>query len=123
MTDTTPLKTDEDGIPILDTAVAPDAVQDIKPAPGIDLSDQEQVELLLENEAVQSLLADLTEDLQKLVSWKMEELLKGEIHKLIHEATERSMPRLFDDIQTQLRLALPELLAKIVEQGDHQDTP
>ena len=61
MMETTRLKTDENGIPILESAVAPDAVRNAEPSPALDLTDHEKVEHLLQNEAVQSLLADLTE--------------------------------------------------------------
>jgi len=57
------------------------------------------------------------EDLQKLLAWKVEDALKQELEKLIHEATERSIPRLREDIETHLSLALPELLARIAEQS------
>jgi len=117
MTESAPVKTDADGIPLLENAVTPQQLQGGAVAPGADLTDQEQVERLLDNETVQVLLADLAEDLQKLVAWKVEEALKQELEKLIHDATERSIPRLREDIETHLSLALPELLARIAEQG------
>jgi hypothetical protein len=94
MTDSAPVKTDADGIPLLENAVTPQQLQGAKTGPGADLTDQEQVERLLDHETVQVLLADLAEDLQKLVAWKVEEALKQELEKLVHDATERSMPRL-----------------------------
>jgi hypothetical protein len=117
MTDSAPVKTDADGIPLLENAVTPQQLQGDTYAPGTDLTDQEQVGRLLDSETVQALLADLAEDLQKLVAWKVEEALKQELEKLVHEATERSIPRLRADIETHLSLALPELLARIAEQG------
>jgi hypothetical protein len=117
MTDFIPVKTDEDGIPLLETAVTPQQLQDGETAPTVDLTDQERIGQLLEKEAVQALLGDVAEDVQKLVAWKFEAILKEELQKLIHEATERSIPRLREDIQTHLGLALPELLARIAEQG------
>ena len=117
MTDSAPVKTDADGIPLLENAVTPQQLQGAETPPGADLTDQEQVERLLDHETVQLLLGDLAEDLQKLVAWKVEEALKQELEKLVHEATERSMPRLREDIQTHLSLALPELLAGIARQG------
>ena len=117
MTDSAPVKTDADGIPLLENAVTPQQLQGGATAPGADLTDREQVERLLHNETVQVLLVDLAEDLQKLVAWKVEEALKQELEKLIHEATERSIPRLREEIETHLSLALPELLARIAEQS------
>jgi hypothetical protein len=117
MNDPTPVKTDEDGIPILENAVPAETLDSGAAPRSADLSDHEQVEQLLHTEAVQSLLQDLAEDLQKVVTWRVEALLKDEMQKLIHEATERSVPQLFQEIQTQLTLALPELLAKIVQQS------
>jgi len=117
MSDSIPIRTDEDGIPLLDTAVTPQQLQASEQAAAADLTDQAQVEQLLAHEAVQTLLRDLAEDLQKLVAWKVEEVLKEELQKLIHDATERTVPRLQEEIQTHLSLALPELLARIAEQG------
>jgi hypothetical protein len=117
MTDSAPVKTDADGIPLLENAVTPQQLHRGETAPGVDLTDQEQVEQLMNHETVQLLLADLAEDLQKLVAWKVEEALKQELEKLIHEATERSIPRLREEIETHLSLALPELLARIAEQS------
>ncbi len=117
MTDAIPVKTDEDGIPLLETAVTPQPLHGGETAPEVDLTNQQRIAELLGNEAVQVLLSDLAEDLQKLVAWKVEAVLKEELQKLIHEATERSVPRLHEDIQTHLRLALPELLARIAEQA------
>lgn len=117
MTDSVPLKTDADGIPLLETAVTPEQLQAGEHSATADLTDAEQVEQLLASDPVQVLLADLAEDLQKLVAWKVEELLKEELQKLIRDATERTVPRLREEIQTHLSLALPELLARIAEQG------
>ncbi len=117
MTDSAPVKTDPDGIPLLENAVTPQQLQVREAVPGVDLTDHEQVEQLLDNETVQVLLADLAEDLQKMVAWKVEEALKQELEKLVREATERSIPRLREDIETHLSLALPGLLARIAEQG------
>ena len=117
MTDSAPVKTDADGIPLLENAVTPQQLQGAARVPGADLTDREQVERLLDNETVQSLLSDLAEDLQKLVAWKVEDALRQELEKLVHEATERSIPRLRQDIETHLSLALPELLARIAEQS------
>ncbi|MGD2074797.1 MAG: hypothetical protein PVI91_11940 [Gammaproteobacteria bacterium] len=121
MTDPLSVKTDEDGIPILEHAVTPETPDSAKPRSGIDLGDQEQVGQLLHTEAIQTLLADLAEDLQKLVAWKVEAFLKEEMQKLIHEATERSRPKLLQEIRTQLNLALPELLVKIAHQRGRQE--
>lgn len=117
MTDSIPVKTDEDGIPLLDTAVTPQQLRGEAGAAATDLTDQVQVGQLLANEAVQVLVSDLAEDLQKLVAWKVEEVLKEELQKLIHDATERSVPRLHEEIRTHLSLALPELLARIAGQA------
>jgi uncharacterized protein with PhoU and TrkA domain len=120
MTDPLPVKTDEDGVPILEHAVPPEALDAAEVRTGVDLQDQEQVGGLLQTEAVQTLVSDLAEDLQKLVAWKVEAFLKEEMQKLIHEATERSLSQLQKDIQNQLTLALPELLVKIAQQHDRQ---
>jgi hypothetical protein len=45
----------------------------------------------------------------------MEELLKEQLTLLIKKAAEESAPRLAEDIRTQLQLALPGLLANLVE--------
>jgi hypothetical protein len=72
---------------------------------------------------VQTLLDDMSEDLQKLVSWKMEELLKEQLSLLIKQAAEDSAPKLAEDIRTQLQLALPGLLANMVELAREQEKP
>ena len=109
---------DENGIPVLQKPVQVDEVAiSQEPPPAADLTDHERVVQLLEEPAIQQVLDDITEDLQKLVSWKVESLLKEEVAKLIREATENSASRLSQDIRTHLQLALPELLAKVARQA------
>ncbi|WP_207891886.1 hypothetical protein [Thiogranum longum] len=74
------------------------------------------VEQLLETDNIRELVNDLTEDLRKLVCWKIEEVLKEEVIKLIHSATEQSSEKPGEDIRTQLQLALPELIAKLAQE-------
>ena len=117
---------DDEGIPLLENPLtleqlAAAAAPPASPAP--DLTDHEVVGRLLQNATVQSLLDDMSEDLQKLVSWKMEELLKEQITLLIKRAAEESAPRLAEDIRTQLQLALPGLLANMVELAREPDQP
>ena len=107
MTDSAPVKTDADGIPLLENAVTPQQLQGAETAPGADLTDQEQVERLLAHETVQVLLGDLAEDLQKLVAWKVEEALKQELEKLVREAAGMVRTTMF------LGIAFTEALALI----------
>jgi hypothetical protein len=53
----------------------------------------------------------------------MEELLKEQLSLLIKRAAEESAPRLAADIRTQLQLALPGLLANMVELARNPDEP
>jgi len=114
------IKLDDNGVPVLENAVTLDELGGESTAPHADLTDQGLVNHLLEDEAVRHLLDDITEDLQKLVAWKIETLLKEEITRLIKDATEQSAPRLAQDIRTQLHLALPGLIAKLAEQSKQQ---
>lgn len=116
--DPQPVKLDENGIPVLDNPVTPDQAADEQAPPVVDLTDQELVQRLFQEQAVQQILDDLTEDLQKMVAWKIESFLQEEICKLIKEATEQSAERLSQDIRTQLQLALPDLLSKIAERAN-----
>jgi hypothetical protein len=115
------IKIDDQGIPILDQAVDPvslpanESVPEEEPV--AEPLDREQIEALLKSEQVQTLLDDLTEDLQKLVTWKMESFLKEELGRLVHEAAQLSAPRLSRDIHTELELALPELLTNILRKS------
>lgn len=106
---------DEEGLPILDNPVDPQQFASPSASAGPDLTNHDLVEQLLESEGVRELVNDLTEDLQKLVSWKIEAVLKEEVAKLIHSATEESSDKLGEDIRTQLQLALPELVAKLAQ--------
>ena len=116
------MKIDDQGIPVLEQALDPPALpaakagdEDGEPAePNVD---RERIEELLKSEEVQALLDDLTEDLQKLVTWKIESFLKEELNRLLHDAAQLSAPKLSRDINTQLQLALPELLANIVKKS------
>lgn len=110
-----PLKLDDEGIPILEHPVDLNALADPTATPGPDLTNQEIVEALLDKEQVRERINDLTDDLQKLVSWKIEAVLKEELAKLIHAATEESSAKLSEDIRTQLQLALPALVAKLAQ--------
>ena len=119
--DSDPIKLDENGIPVLENAITRDEELAGQPvAPRADLTDHELIVRLLEDEAVQRILDDITEDLQKMVAWKIETLLKEEISRLIKDATEQSAPRLAEDIRTQLQLALPGLIAELAEQSKRQ---
>ncbi len=111
-----PLKLDNDGIPILEYPVDLNALTDQPAASGPDLTNHEIVEQLLGKDRVSELINDLTDDLQKMVSWKIEEVLKVELAKLVHDATEQSSAKLSEDIRMQLQLALPELVAKIAQE-------
>ncbi len=111
-----PVRLDDEGIPILENPVDPQ-IPATPPAPvGPDLTDYDLVERLLEAEGIRELVNDLTEDLRKLVSWKIEEVLKEEVTKLIHSATEQSSEKIGEDIRTQLQLALPELVTKLAQE-------
>ena len=118
------VKKDQEGIPVLENPLSLDqlageAAPAAEPAP--DLTDHEVVARLLRNTDVQGLLDDMSEDLQKLVSWKMEELLKEQLNLLIRRAAEESAPKLAEDIRTQLQLALPGLLAHMAELARNPD--
>ncbi|HHH44155.1 MAG TPA: hypothetical protein ENK49_08455 [Gammaproteobacteria bacterium] len=112
---TDPIKLDEQGVPVLENAVSLDELDGAAAAP--DLTDHDLINQLLEHEALQGILDDITEDLQKMVAWKIESFLKEEVTRLIQDATEQSAPRLAQDIRTQLQLALPGLIARLVEQS------
>jgi len=72
-----PIKLDDNGIPVLENAVTLNGELTGEPAaPRTDLTDHELVSHLLEGEAVQHILDDITEDLQKMVAWKIETILK-----------------------------------------------
>lgn len=115
---------DDQRIPVLENPLTLEQVEAAPPEPPLpDLTDHEIVGRLLENATVQSLLDDMSEDLQKLVSWKMEELLKEQLSLLIKRAAEESAPKLAADIRTQLQLALPGLLANMVELARNPDEP
>jgi hypothetical protein len=119
------VKKDDEGIPVLENPLELDelAAEPAAPPPQPDLTDHEVVARLLRCTDVQGLLDDMSEDLQKLVSWKMEELLKEQLVLMIRQAAEESAPRLAEDIRTQLQLALPGLLANMVELARNQEKP
>ncbi len=108
---------DDEGVPMLQNPLSLESLQTptAESAPMPDLTDHEVVARLLQYSEVQDLLDDMSEDLQKLVSWKIETLLKEQIGRLIKEATEESASMMAGDIRTQLQLALPGLLANLVE--------
>ena len=118
--DSDPIKLDDKGVPLLENAVTLDELGGEPSPPRADLTDHDLINHLLKDEAVQHILDDITEDLQKMVAWKIETFLKEEITRLIQDATEQSAPRLAQDIRTQLQLALPGLIAKLAEQSKGQ---
>ena len=90
--------------------------------PPADLTDHEKIAELLDEEAIRQMLDDITDDLQKLVAWKIESLLKEEFSRLIREATEQSASKMSEDIRTHLQLALPDLLARIARLAGRSST-
>jgi hypothetical protein len=118
--DSDPIKLDDNGVPVLEHAVSLDELASKPAAPRADLTDQDLINHLLEDEAVRQILDDITEDLQKMVAWKIETFLKEEITRLIQDATAQSAPKLAQEIRTQLQLALPGLIAKLAEQSKGQ---
>ena len=113
---------DENGIPVLDNPLDLERLDHRTSAgPLPDLTDHELVARLLRNATVQSVLDDMSEDLQKLVSWKIEELLKEQFTLLIRQAAAESAPKLAEDIRTQLQLALPGLLADMLALARRDD--
>jgi hypothetical protein len=120
------VKLDDEGVPVLENPVTleelpvqAEASSSATPLP--DLTDDEVVARLLQNADVQDLLDDMSEDLQKLVSWKIESLVKDQITQLIQQAIEESASKLTEDIHTQLQLAIPGLLANLVEKAKSSD--
>lgn len=113
------IKTDTDGIPILEDIVDPNEAEDSTPATASepDLLDQAVIEHLLKDESIDQLLEDMTADLQSLVTWKIEEFLKQDIQQVIHETAQRSGPKLAQDIRAQLRQALPGLLTQAIRRA------
>jgi hypothetical protein len=111
------VKLDDDGIPILENPVTPQQLVVEATPPPPDFGDHEVIAELLRHSSIQDLLDDMSEDLQKLVSWKIEELLKDRMNLMIRQATEECAPKLVEDIRTQLQLALPGLLANMIEQA------
>ncbi len=113
------IKTDSDGIPILEDIVDPNEPEYTtlaKPSEP-DLLDQAVIEHLLKDESIDQLLDDMTADLQNLVTCKIEEFLKQNIQQVIHETAQRSGPKLAEDIRTQLRQALPCLLTQAIRRA------
>jgi hypothetical protein len=110
----------DDGIPVLEARVDSGETdvdqQSIATAP----QDSEQLRHRLQTDARQ-MLDDLTEDLQQTVLWKLEAILKDEMGKVIHEAIRESAPRIQQDLNTQLELALPDLLASLLEKNTPED--
>ena len=115
--DTEQIELDEHGIPVLQNAVNADELASDAGPPPADLTNHEQIGELLHEETIQRVLDDITEDLQKMVAWKIESLLKEDFTRLIREATEQSASKMSEDIRTHLQLALPDLLARIARQA------
>lgn len=119
MTDTDQLKLDDNGVPLLETPVDPTRLtnpartsEDLAVLP----ADQQRIDALLHTPSVQQLLNELAEDLQKSITLNVEAILKEEISRLVHQASERAAPKIIKDIQAHLELAVPELLANIARQ-------
>jgi len=108
-----PIKVDADGIPILEEVIDPDAPEEIQvEADPLELPDDRVLDQLSDDPAIAELLDDIAGDLQNLVNWRIEEILKEEIKQVIREAAQRAAPQLAESIRAQLRLALPALLAE-----------
>ncbi len=111
------IKTDQDGIPILEDIIDPEEQDDILSTTDLDKLDRAIVRRLLKDETVDQLLDDMTDDLQSLVNWKIQEFLKEEIQTILQEAAKRSAPKLAQDIRNQLRMALPDLLIEAIRRA------
>ena len=110
----------DDGIPVLEQRAGsgePAAEPENIPSAQYD---SDRLRQLLQTVGRQ-LLDDLTEDLQQTVLWKLEAILKDEMGRVIQQAIRESAPRIQQDLNTQLELALPELLASLLEKNSPQD--
>lgn len=114
------IKTDADGIPILEDIVDPEEQDDALTSAELEKLDRAIVRRLLKDETIDQLLDDMTDDLQSLVTWKIQDFLKEEIQTIIQEAAQRSAPKLAQDIRTQLRMALPDLLIEAIRRARSQ---
>ena len=111
------IQLDDDGIPILDQVAG---IEDItEAASSMENARVEQNEALetLTEEQIQTEIDNLAEDLQSMMSWRIKELLKEELGTLITQATEKSAPKIAEEIHAQLQLAIPELLARAGRKG------
>lgn len=122
MIETDDIKLDANGVPVLDTPIDPARLADTPGAAApsqatVDLTDQEQIDSLLETPEAQQMLQDLAEDLQQSITVRIETLMKEEITRLVHQATEQHAAKIAEDIHTHLQLAIPELLAEIARQS------
>lgn len=138
-----PLNPDDDTIPVLENPLSLDELEtadeletpDELKTPGeqptpeaatrlLEAPNQALLAALLQTPAVQDRLNELSQDLQKLVSAKLQALLEEQLPRLIKQATEESAPRLAEDIRTQMQQALPGLLSQLVRRAqplDRQD--
>lgn len=109
----------DDGIPVLEQrASCGEPAPEARNIPSAQY-DSERLRQLLQTDARQ-LLDDLTEDLQQTVLWKLEAILKEQMGKVIQEAIRESAPRIQQDLNTQLELALPDLLVSLLEKNSPQ---
>lgn len=108
---------DEQGIPVLENVVDPQSLPPAQKHSGKETGDHERIEALLQGPEARQLIEALGEDIQKMLSVKIEAILREELDRLLREAAQQRLGGLADDIRTRLQTALPELLAKIAAQG------
>ncbi|HUT40943.1 MAG TPA: hypothetical protein VM011_06320 [Gammaproteobacteria bacterium] len=109
---------DSEGVPILTDIVSEDALLAAEAAPDLPspgLSTVELAEELLSSELFQQQLDEVAAELTRGIRLQIEQTLGIAIENVINKALDDNNVRSFELIRNQLEDALPELLAKALQ--------
>jgi len=125
MTSHEELPVDEDGIPILRNVVHPEAVnqENRQPEPRLSgLSLEANARELLGNPALRKALDELAAELSLSIYQHIDRSIRPVIEKAITSAMDEACNNAYDEIRHQLESAIPDILARVLEEASGGDS-
>jgi uncharacterized membrane-anchored protein YjiN (DUF445 family) len=119
------LPVDEDGIPILSNVVHPEAGNEkmLRPEPRLSgVSVESMARKLLGNQTLRKALDELAAELSLNIYQHIDRSIRPVIDEAITSAMDEAGNNAYDEIRQQLESAIPDILARVLEEADSRDS-